>query len=201
MNYRSFLFLSILAFTLSAQAQEDNDGRNTQAAKPKSTTETISFDVGPAWITSKMYTPSGEYTWKRGLEVGFEFSRVYSKGYGFGISILHNSTSYPEGKVRLSYVGPSFVYAGFLSDKWRGMAEIGLGFSIFHDEGSGNESGLGIKYSTGLEYMLSKDFGISAKLRSVTVYFGGKQKDFGGDDDEINGVARVALLLGACFRF
>ena len=200
MNYRSFLFLSILTITLSAQAQEDNDGRNTQAAKPKSTTETISFDVGPAWITSKMYTPSGEYTWKRGLEVGFEFSRVYSKGYGFGFSVLHNSTSYPEGKVRLSYVGPSFVYAGFLSNKWRGMAEIGLGYSIFHDEGSGNESGLGIKYSTGLEYMLSKDIGISVKLRSVTVYFGGKQKDFGGDDDETNGVARLALQIGACFH-
>ena len=201
MNYRSILFLSILTFALSVQAQEGDNTRSTNTVKPKTSTQTLSFDVGPAWITSRMYTPGGDYTWTNGIEIGLDYSCVFSKGYGFGFSILHNSTSYPKAKVKLEYAGPSFVYAGFLSSRWRGMAEIGMGLSLYHDQGFSNETGLGLKYSTSLEYLLTKDIGINMKLQSVTVYFGGKQKHYGGDDDEVNGVARVAFQLGACFHF
>lgn len=199
MNYRKILLSAILAFALSAQAQKDNDALYSEPGISKPTPHTISFDVGPAWITSKMYTPSGTYSWRGGFELGVEYSCVFSRGYGFGISYLQNSTSYPEGKARVNFMGPSFVYAGFLSRKWRGIAEIGMGYSSFYN-GYSTESGFGVKYSTGMEYMLSDNIGISAKLRSLTVYIGGKNEDY-GDSDERNGVARLAFQLGVNFHF
>ena len=106
-------------------------------------------------------------------------------------------------KVTQVFVGPSFVYAGNFSRKWRGMTEIGLGYSTFFDEHD-TEVGIGFKYSAGLEYMLSDKFGISAKLRDITVYLGEKEDDYGWygkNKDEINGVVRLAFQLGACFHF
>jgi hypothetical protein len=202
MNYRKFMLAAMLAITSSAQAQEGDVTRYTDTDTPK-TTHTISFDVGPSWITSKIYTPSGTYKWRTGLELGVEYNCVFKKGYGFGFSFLHNTTSYPDAKATQIFVGPSFVYAGDFSKKWRGITEIGLGYSTFNDEHD-TEVGLGVKYSIGLEYKLSDKFGISAKLRDVTVYLGDKEDDYGWNGrnkDEVNGVVRLAFQLGAYFHF
>ena len=200
MDYRKILLAAIQAIALSAQAQVDDATQNTYAEKSKSGIQTLSFDLGPAWVTSKMYTSRGTYTWRKGFEIGTDYSCVYSRGYGFGFSFLYNTTNYPDGKAKQLFVGPSFVYAGNFSRKWRGMAEIGLGVGYFSADFT-SEMGLGVKYSTGVEYMLSDKFGINVKLRSITVYFGGKENFDSGDDDEVNGVARLAFQLGACFHF
>ena len=199
MNYRNILLSVILAIVLPAQAQEGNEALYSESGDSKPTPHTISFNVGPAWITSKVYTPYDTYTWRGGFELGVEYSCVFSKGYGFGLSYLHNITSYPEAKARINFMGPSFVYAGLISRKWRGIIEIGLGYSTFSD-GYSTESGLGVKYSTGMEYMLSDNIGISAKLRNLTVYMGGKDEGY-GDDDEAKGVARLAFQFGVNFHF
>ena len=137
------------------------------------------------------------------MELGVEYSCVFKKGYGFGFSVLHNTTKYPDVKATQIFVGPSFVYAGNFSRKWRGTTEIGLGYSTFFNEHD-TEVGVGFKYSAGLEYMLSDKFGISAKLREITVFLGEKEDDpwwYGNNKDEINGVARLAFQIGACFHF
>lgn len=202
MNHRMILLSAMLTIALSVQAQRGDDARYTDAEETKSITHTISFDVGPAWVTSKIYAPSGTYKWRTGLELGLEYNAVFKKGYGFGVSVLHNSTSYPDGKVKQLFVGPSFVYAGNFSNKWRGITEIGLGYSSFSDEYV-THVGIGFKYSVGLEYMLSDKFGISAKLRDITVYMGKKDGENGwrSNKDEVNGVARLAIQLGACYHF
>ncbi len=200
MNHKMILLSAMLTIALSAQAQ--GAARYTDVKETKSITHTISFDVGPAWVTSKIYAPSGTYKWRTGLELGLEYNGVFKKGYGFGVSVLHNSTSYPDGKIKQLFVGPSFVYAGNFSNKWRGITEIGLGYATFSDEYD-SQGGIGFKYSVGVEYMLSNKFGISAKLRDITVYLGKKDGDNGwrSNKDEVNGVARLAVQLGACFHF
>lgn len=203
MNHRKIFLSVMLAVALSVQAQEGDITHSIGAEKNKSVTHSISIDVGPSWVTSKVYTPSGTYKRRCGMELGLEYNCVFKKGYGFGFSFLHNTTSYPDVKSTQAFVGPSFVYAGYFSKKWRGITEIGLGYSTFSD-GSDTEKGLGVKYSVGVEYMLSDKFGISAKMRDITVYLGGKDEDdwwSGRNKNEVNGVARLALQLGACLHF
>ena len=121
MDYRKILLAAMLAITSSAHAQVDDATLNTDAGKTKSATHTLSLDMGPAWVTSKVYTSEGTYKWRTGLELGVEYSCVFKKGYGFGFSVLHNTTKYPDVKATQIFVGPSFVYAGNFSRKWRGM--------------------------------------------------------------------------------
>lgn len=194
------LLTGLLAVALSVQAQENSGDVSYSETKSSNTAfHTLTFDVGPAWITSKMYTPSGKYTWRTGLELGAEYSCVFSKGYGFGITYLRNHTNYPDANVDLNYIGPSFVYAGNFSEKWRAMAEIGLGYGNIND-GSGWQSGFGTKYTAGVEYMLSDKLGVCAKLRNMAVYFGKQDSDYPGDDDDLNGISRLALQLGLCIH-
>ena len=183
MNYRKFLSAAVLAIASSAtQAQVEDAIRNADAEDRKSTTHTLSLNMGPAWITSKMYTPRGTYKWRTGLEL---------------------TTNYPDGNTTQNYVGPSFVYAGNFSRKWRGMTEVGVGYSTFND-GYDTSAGFGSKYSVGLEYMLSDKIGINAKLTGITTFLDEKEDDYGGygkNEDEISGVVRLAFQLGTCFHF
>ena len=204
MNYRKFLSAAVLAIASSAtQAQVEDAIRNADAEDRKSTTHTLSLNMGPAWVTSKMYTPRGTYKWRTGLELGVEYNCVFKKGYGFGFSFLHNTTNYPDGNTTQNYVGPSFVYAGNFSRKWRGMTEVGVGYSTFNN-GYTTSAGFGSKYSVGLEYMLSDKIGINAKLTGITTFLDEKEDDYGGygkNEDEISGVVRLAFQLGTCFHF
>ena len=73
------LLTGLLAVALSVQAQENSEDVSYSETKSSKTAfHTLTFDVGPAWITSKMYTPSGKYTWRTGLELGAEYSCVFS---------------------------------------------------------------------------------------------------------------------------
>ena len=193
------LFFALAVSSVSAWAQT---GKVNSAKKA---THTLSLNAGPAWITSKVYVPSGysykEKSWKTGLEMTAEYNCVFSSGFGFGITYARNHTSYGNGyDMNLNYIGPSFVMAGNLTPKWRGKLDVGIGYANMETDGE-TEGGLGVKSAAGMEYLLSKNIGIGAELMSVSTWFGEREGDYPGDDDDLNGITRIGVTVGMRIYF
>jgi hypothetical protein len=201
----------------TTQSKKTVANTNRQAAKKTATvakkssssnkpTHTLAVNFGPAWITSKMYVPVSygryeEKSRKTGTELTAEYNCVFSSCYGFGITYSHNHTGYGNGvDVDLNYIGPSFVMAGNLSPKWRGKLDVGLGYGNMKTGGE-SEGGLAFKAATGVEYLVSKNFGIGAELMTISTYFGKQEDNYPGDKDDTNGIARLGLNVGMRFYF
>ena len=201
--FRKLVFLSsFIVVSLTIHGQENNEAVvNTSDNAKKSHVQTLTFEMGPSWVTSKMYFPNGKkYTWRTGLEIGAEYTCVFSKGYGFGITFMHNRTDYPMDAVKLNFIGPSFVYAGNFSEKWRGKVSFGVGFSNFADEYE-KQSGVGTRYAAGVEHVVTKHFGIGATLQTMTLYLGKNDDNYPGDSDDYKGVSRFGVNLTAHYYF
>lgn len=196
------LFSSLMVVTLTTYAQVNNESLSySTASTSKTNVQTLSFAMGPSWITSKIYSPYGQkYSSRTGLEIGAEYTCVYSRGYGFGFTFMHNRTSYPMCAVRLNYIGPSFVYAGHFSEKWRGKVAIGLGYSSFDDEYD-KQAGFGTLYQIGVEHQLTKHFGIGVTLQNIALYLGKNDDDYPGNSDDMKGVSRIGLYFNALYYF
>lgn len=178
--------------------------QNSMAQEPASQQHTLQrsqnlhtfiVDASPGWITSKIYTNQGEYSWLSGM--GFELSYRYltSNGYGFSIEYAHNETALPPtpyASLKLNYVGASFNYGGHISEKWIGNVGIGLGYAYYSNE-SYNEYGLGIKTSVGLEWRFTKHVGVGVELDNTAVFLP-KQDNL--PKDYTSGIRRLSINAG-----
>ena len=125
-----------------------------------------------------------------------EYDCVFSRGLGFGVTLAKNYTSYPHGiTMDQLYVGPSFVYAGYLGYKWWAKVEIGAGYALY-DDNYQQQSGVGIKEALTFDYMVTPKIGLGARLFSFTSIFGKQPDDYPGDKDETNGIVRIGLAIG-----
>lgn len=178
--------------------------QNSMAQEPASQQHTLQrsqdlhaliINASPGWITSKIYTNQGEYSWLSGM--GFELSYRYltSNGYGFSIEYAHNETTFtsvPYESLKLNYVGASFNYGGHISEKWIGNVGIGLGYA-YYSNGSYNEYGLGIKTSVGLEWRFTKHVGVGVELDNTAVFLP-KQDNL--PKDYTSGIRRLSINAG-----
>lgn len=166
------------------------------AGSQNKTMHTFAVSVGPAWITSKVYTPKNSYSWRTGFEVTGEYNCVFSGGTGFGITYTSNITSYPNaGDLKQYYVGPSLVYAGFLGSHWHAKVDVGIGYTNCSDELS-SEGGVGLKSGLSIEYLPCRNVGIGLEMISVSSYLGNRSDFAPRNTNERNGIARIGLTLG-----
>ena len=109
---RKVVLLCLLVFSITLHAQEHSEN-NTMENSFKNGTEirSLSVEIGPSWINSKVYTSEGDFTGQVGVELGVEYAGIKVGGIDYGISFYHNETNIHGCKVSLNYIGPSLIYA------------------------------------------------------------------------------------------
>jgi len=197
------VLFSILSFitVLSINAQEavdsvaDNTITVVQEKDDIWPRHYISAGVGPAWITSEVRTDFGKYTWKNGWEYSVEYSCVFRKGFGVGLSFMHNSTSIPFlGDMKQTYIGPTFIYENIFGERWKFRTDLSLGYTHFKDNYE-EEDGFGDKASVSMEYMFSDIISMGVRMVSGGVFFGDEDPYY-----DSKGITRFAIMAGISIR-
>ncbi|MBR5653421.1 MAG: hypothetical protein IKX22_05005 [Prevotella sp.] len=203
---RKVVLLCLLVFSIALHAQEQS-GNNTVDNPFKNGTEirSLSVEMGPSWITSKVYTSEGDFTGQVGLELGVEYAGIKVGGFDYGISFYHNETNIHGCKVSLNYIGPSLIYAHLFHRKWLGKVSLGLGVGTAHgkDEGYNNyalrsekmQFGLGTRLAVGMVYLASDHIGLGLNLHNMAIFLLKKDGSHFGDSNEINGISRIGGTL------
>ena len=205
------LTIALGTWMLSASPQEVSESTTSQSVasllneqpekEKKKSVQSLTIGGGPAWITSKIYTPRDVYSMRTGMEIMAEYDCVYSRGLGFGVTIAYNHTDYPDDcKLGQLFLGPSLVYAGYIGQKCWAKVDVGLGY-VRCDDGFEKQSGLGIKSSLAFTYMVSPKFGVGLHLLSFTSTFGEQSANYPGSEDDVNGIARLGVSVGLRFHY
>ena len=84
------MLLCLLVFSITLHAQEHSEN-NTMENSFKNETEirSLSVEIGPSWINSKVYTSEGDFTKQVGLEFGVEYAGIKVGEFDYGISFLN----------------------------------------------------------------------------------------------------------------
>ena len=197
---RKVVLLCLLVFSIALHAQEHSEN-NTMENPFKKGTEirSLSVEIGPSWINSKVYTSEGEFKLQAGVELGVEYAGIKVGGIDYGISFYHNETNIHGCKVSLNYIGPSLIYAHLFHQKWLGKVSLGLGLGTaqgksykFHAISIDKiQFGLGTRLAAGMVFLASDHVGLGLNLHSMAIILGKKDGSHFGDSDEINGISRI----------
>lgn len=160
---------------------------------------TLEANVGYGWITSALYSVTGEkYKGKGGMEWGIAYDHVFRSGFGFGAQYAGCRVTLPDGDMNLSYIAPSFVLRE-RNKHWILKCAVGAGAFIF-SQGGYRVTRLGINATLGIEYMVSKSVGIGVSCNAINVSLP-KQEGVDLGEEEHSGISRINLLGGARFYF
>ena len=182
---RKIALFCLLVFSIALHAQEQG-GNNTVNNSIKKGTEirSLSVEMGPSWITSKVYTSDGDFTGQLGWELGVEYAGIKMGGFDYGISFYHNQTNIHGCKVSLNFIGPSLTYAHPFSQKWVGKVSLGLGVGTAKAKNDASDH-----------------IGLGLNLHSMAIFLGKKDGSHFGDSDEINGISRIGGTLALHYYF
>lgn len=181
--------------TLMESLEETRQGYEKQRERGKVPRNTINVDFGYGWITSKIYTPSGVYKSKGGLEWKIEYDHVFRGGIGFGLQYMGYKTDFPYGEsLNLTYIGPSFV-GRHRTANWLFKYGIGAGYFGYNDNNRYKTSSVGFSVNLGLEYMFTPNLGLAVSFNTHSA----RLKSPEGTElpeDEVSGIAKIGLQGG-----
>lgn len=201
---RMMLLLALFGMSHAASGQMLNDvkGQNVDADGTKKVDVSLGMGVNAGWMTSRVYTPVGDYTWKGGAGYFGELNCVFAKGLGFGVDYEHSETGYPVGygndsKLKLDFLLPYFLYSGQVDDKWLLRAMVGIGYSHYQDADRG-QGGFGLKTAMAVEYLLNRHLGLALELERRTSSFSEPEEfsSYKKYKNESFGYSRLAVNLG-----
>ena len=158
-------------------------------------------NVSPGWITTKVFTPEGNYTWRTGIGYDVGYRCLFKSGYGFGLDYTHSQTNYPSRyygahySLSLNYFGPAFVYGGNIGKQWIATIETGMGYAHYSD-GDESKGGFGTKLSIGVEYQLNSTLGIGIGMRHEVATFSKQENSYYDSDEYTNGFKRFSINAG-----
>lgn len=159
---------------------------------------------GLAWITSDFETNMAVYKRKRGYALSADYQHLFLNGLGVGLTYLHFGADFVDGfNLRMHYVGPSAVFALPIGDKWKWDMSLSVGYTKYTEEYydfSVSESRVGVLYQTGIEYMLSRHFGVGFQVNAFSV---GLKRPEGIDTSKYDfyGVRHIDTMLGLRYYF
>jgi len=165
---------------------------------------------GPSWLVSKYYAPDRVYNSRAGWEGSFSYEHVWKKCCGFGIDMSLFRTDFDNGDfhtnskydLMLFYLGPSFVMNVKASKKWQYNTAIGLGYASYNENSDYSEGGVGFMLRAGMDYCLTKHFGIGVDVNIETATF--KRPDNADgylQSGEMYGFRRLNMLAGLRYFF
>lgn len=164
-----------MCMTANGQMLQDIKGQKILADNQKKVDISLGFGVNAGFVTSKVYTPAGDYSWEGGMGYDGEVNCVFASGYGFGVDYEHSETSYPVGRgldysLKLDFVMPHFLYSAAMNEEWLLRAKVGLGYAHYND-GEKAQTGFGFKTGLGVEHMFSRHLGVALQLEQRTAFF------------------------------
>ena len=163
-----------MCMTANGQMLQDIKGQKILADNQKKVDISLGFGVNAGFVTSKVYTPLGSYSWEGGMGYVGELNCVFAGGYGFGADYEHSETSYPvshglDNSLKLDFVMPHFLYSAAMNDKWLFSAKVGLGYAHYND-GDKAQTGFGFKSGLGVEHMFNRHLGVALELEQRTAF-------------------------------
>ena len=156
----------------------------------------ITVSAGPMWTVSKIYISDRDYRKStKGFAINASFTKMF-KNWGVGIEGSHFKADQEDVKYAITYIGPSVMYGGNISEKIWGHISLGLGYSSCHEDYNNRTlSGLGIRESVGIEYMISKSCGLGIDLtRHVSIFKPAEADAFTSKTGESYGYDNIGII-------
>lgn len=191
----------------AVKAHEYNKEKLSELVKKHSLpSNVLKVNVGPAWLTSKMYvTSSNYYSNLSALNVELQYSHLWKSGWGCGFTAFQShfdigdSDSYDRrGSANIFYVGPTLTYAYRTDKGWLWTMNYGLGYTSF--DADDVYSGFGMTFNVGVDYMLTKHLGVGIELNEYAGFFK-EPEGWQNEHDESYGISQFGLLAGLRWYF
>lgn len=187
------MFAILLFISISSYGQnKDGFGSVDNHNETHRLRHDFSAHFGLSSIVSKMYVDGDKYTWRVGKEISIQYHYMFQDDWGLGFTYDRNLTDYPGADVDQSFIGLSIAYRNPISRRWNLGGGLDIGRATC-DDSEQETKGVGIKTRLGLEYLLSKNIGVSLDAFSALALL---HKKTTIPSDNNNGIGRVGLQLG-----
>lgn len=161
--------------------------------------------VGGSMWTTPLYLPDGSAT---STMFGSELQAGISYAFGiYSLGVVYSEHHAPytymgvDCAADINYIGVSYGMRGKVSEHWVLNCVMGLGKVQYTDSATGygatTDSGLGIHYSFGVDYLLSRHIAIGADIQYFVVRIGESDPE----SEYANGVKRLGANVGLKFYF
>lgn len=184
--------------------QRSSDRPQNAISRPKVRVPANVFSVsaGPAWIVSKIQFDYYSYSSRLGYDYTLGYEHLFERGQGVGIDFSYHYTPFDVevDYIKLYYVGPCYVWSIRSASGWRFESAAGIGYSYMNINDDYHESGIGFMCRLGVDYMITKHFGIGVEVNMLTQHFS-RPEGFSMADNESYGYQRSELLGGLRYYF
>ncbi|MDR0892080.1 MAG: hypothetical protein LBN24_05650 [Mediterranea sp.] len=172
------------------------------------------LSMGYGFITSKVtdYGSGADVKHMNGLEWKLLYGHTWSSGCGIGIQYSgFRASNGPTYSMMLSYIAPEFLYRVKLNRLIFKLG-VGAGLFVFTEEannyevyghritGSGSQVGGGLHCTFGLEYMMTKQWGLGISMNEVMGILP-EPDGIPVDSSEIYGIYRINFMGGIRYYF